>query len=392
MKQMKQLILCLSMLILVFSMGTPYIKAAEAGEQIILRKVVIGIYQEDGSILFCPQEDPARNRQALEYLLDNDNPKTLIIPEGSTVKVEAVIDIGDNTTILADGATIIQTKDGLGLIKHTVDQLDYQSIRHVTVQGGTWINESNTKGCTMFRFAHGTDLNFKDITIETNYQGHALELIACQDTVVDGCHLYAANESTKKKNSVEEALQIDIATPITAPGVLESTKNPKFTAGQTCKNILVKNCTVSGSRGICANFPASEPKYINKFHTGITIENCKATGETGEGIALFNSVGVTVKNCTIRSNSSRKKEAYSVGLHLALMGKNSISKKYSNVIANNKIYGYRQALHIYSHTTSKFGKTTVKNNTGWASDKKSAFHLLSCSKLIEQKNTAKIRK
>ncbi len=397
MKQKKSIIRCISFMLsclclLSIFIISPASKAAEAGEEIILRKVVIGTYQEDGSILYAPQSDAARNRQALEYLLDNDSKKTLVIPSGSKFSVDAVIDIGDNTTIIADGATIIQENDGFGLIKHNVDALNYKSISHVKIQGGTWKNYTNKTGCTMFRFAHANDLTFKDVTIETNYQGHALELIACQNVTVDNCKLYAANISTKKKNSVEEALQIDLATPATAPGVYESTGyNKKFVNGQTCKNITVKNCTVSGSRGICSNYAATEPKFQGKFHTNITILNCKATGESAEGIVLFNAVGVTVKNCTIRSNSTRKDEAYSVGLHLALMGKNNIASKYTTTITNNKIYGYRQGLHIYSHSSSLYGKTTVKNNTAWATDKNAAFHLLSCKSLSESKNTSKKR-
>lgn len=366
--------------------------ASQTGEKIILRNTVIGIYKADGSIEFVPQSDAARNRQALEYILNTDKKKTLIIPSGKTVKVEAVIDIGDNTTIIADGATIIQQNNGLGLIKHGISRVNYGSIKNVTIQGGTWKNAVNSKGCTMFRFAHGNNLVFKGITIETNYEGHALELIACKNVTVKSCKLYAANSSTKSKKSVEEALQIDLATPITAPGVLNSTGNKKFVSGQTSKNITIKDCNISGSRGICANFSASEPKFKNNFHEGITIENCNVTGESGEGIALFNSVGVKVKNCSIRSNSTRKKEAYSVGLHLALMGKNKISTKYENVITNNKIYGYRQALNIDSHTTSLYGKTTVKNNVGSASDKKTAFHMVRCKKLMESNNKALKRK
>lgn len=379
-------LLLLSVCLLGLLTGNNIMAKTQAGDEIVLRKVVIGTYRADGSILFNPQGDPARDRQALEYILNNDKPKKLIIPSGKRVEVDAVIDIGDNTTVIATGATIVQKKNGYGLIKHNIDKIGYGSIKNITIQGGTWKNKVNSKGCTMFRFAHGSNLKIKNVTIETNYKGHALELIACQNVVVDSCKLYAANKSTKSKNSVEEALQIDLATPITAPGVYQSTGNKKFVSGQTCKNVTVKNCKISGSRGICANFSASEPKFKNKFHVGITIENCEAIGETGEGIALFNSVKVKVNKSIIRSNSARKKEAYSVGLHLALMGKNKISTKYTNTITNNKIYGYRQALNIDSHTTSLYGKTTVKNNVGKASDKKTAFHMVRIKKLIEVNN------
>lgn len=72
----------------------------------------------------------------------------------------------------------------------------------------------------MMRFAHGKNLTFDGVNIDTNYQGHGLELIACKDCVVKNCKILAKNNKTKNKMSVEEALQIDIATPLTAPGIL----------------------------------------------------------------------------------------------------------------------------------------------------------------------------
>ena len=74
------------------------------------------------------------------------------------------------------------------------------------------------------------------------------------------------------------------------------TGNEKLVKGQTCSNITIKDCEISGGRGVCANYASKENKYLGKFHDKIIIENCKITGETAEGVALFNTLNSTVKN------------------------------------------------------------------------------------------------
>ena len=88
---------------------------------------------------------------------------------------------------------------------------------------------------------------------------------------------------------MEEQLQIDLSSPTTAPGLYRLSK--KLCNGTPCKNITVKNCTIQGARGICANFAGAgnEAKYrkARNYHSNITIENCNVTGISAEAIALF---------------------------------------------------------------------------------------------------------
>lgn len=342
---------------------------------------------EEGRMIYQPAGDIKQDSRNLNQLLNNDDKKTIVFPSGSTIKVQSVFHIGNNTTIIADGATIIQASEDKGIILNDVDSGNYDSIKNVEIQGGIWKKASNQAGNSMFRFAHGTNLVFKNVTIETNYQGHGLELIACKDVLVQNCKIVAKNNKTKSANSVEEALQIDIATPTTSPGI---SYNSEYVKGQVCKNIEIVNSTISGSRGICANFASGNDKYKNNFHTGITIRGCKITGTSAEGLALFNTVGCTVKNNTIISNSSRTDGSYGNGFSMMLFGTSKISAKHKNVILKNKIYGNSGGIHILSDTSSKFGQITIKGNKVYC--KKGADNCIfirDCVKTAESKNSSK---
>jgi parallel beta-helix repeat protein len=329
------------------------------------------------------------NGKAIERALISDKKKTLIIPSGSKIKISEMIDIGSNTTIIAKGATIIQTRSDIGVMRHEVDGGNYNSIKNVKIVGGTWKNAANKNAYSMFRFAHGANLTFQNMTIETNYKGHGLELIACKNVLVKGCKIVATNNKTKSSTSVEEALQIDIATASTAPGI---SFKKAYVKGQICQNIKIINSTIRGSRGICTNFSSGDKKYLNRFHRNITIQGCKITGTSAEGLALLNSVGCKVKNNKIISNSSRSSTPYGDACHMTLVGSSSISTKYKNVITKNTIYGKFYGIDVTSSTGCKFGPTTVTGNKVYSSGGAGrCIRVNSCVRSNVSKNSCKRR-
>lgn len=353
--------MCIMMAVNILTAGN-IVKAQ--GDGIEWKGNTVATFDEQGRMIYHPVGDANTDGHALEYLLGNDNEKTLVITAGQTVTVDQVVDIGSNTTIIATGAEIIQEQDGTGVIKHYVDGGNYNAIENVTIVGGKWRNRVNSGVCTMLRFAHGKNLHFQGLDIQSNYTGHGLELIACKNVVVDKCRIIAANEKTRKKNVREEALQIDLATPLTAPGVLKETGNKAYVQGQVSRNITVSDCTIKGSRGISVNFPGKErnSSYMNNFHTNITIKGCHVTGVNAEAISLFNAVGCTVKNNVAKTKSGLKSQPYSDAIHLILMGKNKISTKYKNKIINNKAYGNYYGIEVTSKKGCKYGETAVKGN------------------------------
>ena len=214
----------------------------------------------------------------------------------------------------------------------------------------------------------------------TNYQGHAIELVACKDVTVKGCKITAQGKPVK--NSVEEMLQIDLATPRTAP-FLESSK---LQNGKASKNIYVIGNTIKGSRAVCANYAAKEAKYRNRYHENIVIKNNKLTGVTAQALSLYNTISGTVSGNKIVTNSPRLTESYSDGCTIQYMGKvKSTASKSKFTISKNKIYGGRNGLNIYSHSSSKFGKVTLKSNKIYSKKGKSKALLISRVRKVSKK-------
>lgn len=285
----------------------------------------------------------------------------IILESGKTYYIKATIWVKSNQSITATGATIISQTDAF---RNKPTKTNYNSIKNFTVDGGIWKNVSKTgHKKTMVQFSHARDITIKNATIYCAYTGHAMEIIACKNVTIDSCKLIPLGKYPS--NCVEEQLQIDIATPKTAPTLKKY--GSQFVKGQTCQNITVTNCTITGARGLCTNYAAKEKKYQNKFHKNVVIKNCKITGKTSEAVALFNVIGATVENNTIITKSKRTGTAYSVGCHIAMFGKapSSMSKAVYNV-NNNTIKGGRQGFYVYSHSASKFGKIVAKNNKCYA--------------------------
>lgn len=318
---------------------------------------IIGQYQDDGSILFIKQEDAHANANALKELIADNEKKTIVLPK-ETVKIDQTLVVGSNTTIVATGATVYETKDKAIL-------LEDRPVSNVKIKGGKWLTDTVEKGNlyenTNIRFLHASNITIDNIRVNTSYIGHALEFIACKNCTVTNSKFIAVGK--KKANSNEEAVQIDVAASDTAPSALRKLGN-EYIQGQTCKNITVKNCVISGSRGICTNRSESDgKKWQYNHHSDITIENCKITGVTSEAVALHNALNVTVKNCKVYSKDKRLKTTYSIGINVASFGNCPKRAKSTVLITGNTVNAGRQGIYVGVYkSTQKFKSVTIKNN------------------------------
>lgn len=365
-------------------------------------RVVIATFDSSGVITYAKPYDD-NDWHPLDILLSANIKKTILIPENMTIKIHRPLIFTSDTTFIATGATIIETTPEYGVVKHNFNEKysPYSSLSNVTFIGGNWKNEKITKvESTMFRFCNAKNLKFQDLTITTNFQGHGLELIGCKAVSVSNCVIKASGAKTKTKTSVEEALQIDLITKTTAPGVYRELTEwygnkvaDSYMTGLGCQNVTVDKCKILGSRGLCCNYSPKENKAMqDSYHKNITVTNCKLTGESAEGLMIFNTEGIVVKGNTIKTNSKRSKESYSDGLHIVNFSTKGDIKKYTIKITNNKVYGNFNALGIASKTKAKFGKTTITNNKLYC--KKSAKEAVLIpskyfTKLIFKKNSCK---
>lgn len=321
---------------------------------------------------FTSRGSAAENRRALNRLMDGNEKKTINIK--SDIRIDTYLRPGSNTMINAGKHTIVS---GNGVILNDPTRASYGNLRNLTINGGIWKNTSSSglKG-TMMRIAYAENVQINGAKVSSNYQGHSIELIACKNVSVTGCVLKAKGHCPKR--CVEEQLQIDLATPRTAPGL--SRLHRGLCKGKPCKNIKVVNCRISGARGICANFAASESRYrkARNYHSNLQVINCKVTGKSAEAVALFNTKSATVKGCRITTKAPTRRGAYSDGLAIVYQRGSSPKSRTKNkvTVTGNVVKGGREGIFIYSHTSKKFGKVVVKDNKAYArSGKKNAVKL-----------------
>lgn len=354
------------------------------GKKVTYKHKVIA-YQTDSVYNFVPAGNAADNRRALNLLMKGNDKKVINI--NNNIRIDTYLRPGNNTTINAGKHTITSNN---GVIINDPTAASYTNFKNLTINGGIWKNTSS-KGFagTMMRISYATNISINNATVYANYEGHGIELISCNNVVIENCTLKA--QGSCPKNSVEEQLQIDLSTPKTAPGLYRLSR--KLCKGTPSKNIVVKNCTIKGARGICANFAASESKYrtAKNYHSNIIIENCNVTGVSAEAVALFNTRSATVKDCKITTKTPLKRNSYSVGLAVVYQNGSSPKTNTKNVvnISNNTVKGGRQGIFVYSHTSRKFGTVIVKGNTAYAKKGKGyAIQVLSAKKARVSGNTS----
>ncbi|MCR5605521.1 MAG: hypothetical protein K6F69_01720 [Treponema sp.] len=277
---------------------------------------------------------------------------------GATYYLYTRLPVQSGWHIEATGATIIaETYTMLNFC----EKAGYEDLVNFSINGGTWkCKETNglTNGSS-FKFCHANGITLTNMDIQnTNYENHSIELVACKNVLVKNCTITALG--TPGKKSVEEQLQIDIAAKSVAPFMSNYPGGSSLYDGKACENIEVNNCTITGCRAICANYTPKEKSMLSKYHKNINILNCTLTGKTSEALALFNTVSSTVSKNTIVTEAPVKRNSYSVGCHFAYFGK--LAGKGTIKITNNTIKGGRQAVHVYSHSTTKFKKVVINNN------------------------------
>lgn len=302
-----------------------------------------------------PQASASATTAAIEKYASSNKSTTVNLVSGQTYYIDRAIRLGSNTTINATGATIIQVSSNKGSISQRKDMLG--GIQNVTINGGTWKNMGGGSGITVMRFSHASNVQVRNLAVYDNYRSHAVEFIACSYSSVSYCTLKA--KGTKYSTSVEEQVQIDVASPATAPGVLSESGNRSLVSGQTCSNITVTGCNIRGSRGICAN---KTDAYLNSYHSNIYITNNKVKGISAEAVCLFNTMGAHVTGNKINTKAPTSRGCYSDGLAVRIMGSVPAASTSKIVIKNNKIKGGRYGVNIASMKGSSYKKVTIRGN------------------------------
>jgi hypothetical protein len=349
-------------LFLIFDTG----QVQAASKTVKYKGKTIAKYNKSGQMVLVPSKNSNTNYKNLNRLISGKKKKTVVIPKGSTIKLNGVLRPGNNTTIIARGAKIIGKKKS-----NVIFAAPNKKLKNLTIIGGTWrsVDKGGRTG-SLFAFSYVTNLVMDGVDCNANYIGHAIEIIACKNVTIKNCKVSAIGSNPAK--CLEEQIQIDIATKKTAPKIAEYGK--KYVKGQTCKNVYILNNTVSGARAVGVNWTDSENgKWRNKFHENVVVKGNTLTGTTSEALAFFNTVGGEISGNTIITKATRtdSNSSYTIGIHVAIMGVAPKSMETSTLtVANNTVYGGRNGIHFKAHYNSnetqclsQLGRVIVTGNT-----------------------------
>ena len=153
-------------------------------------------------------------------------------------------------------------------------------------------------------------------------------------------------------------MQIDLATKRTAPRI--AALGAKYAKGQTCQNIYLYNNTISGAQATGTSHIDTEGgKYNTKFFKNIVFSGNKITCKNAEGLALFNVIGATVTNNTIKSQctDSSSNASHTVGIYIQCFGQSAEMPDSTTTISGNTIYGGRNGIFMKGFYGS--GKTCI---------------------------------
>ena len=319
---------------------------------------------------------------------------SVTLEKGSTYRLYDSLVLGSDMSIEAEGATIICEKP---IAFNIPEKTDYKAAANISINGGTWKSEADGYYASSLKFTHASNIKLTNMKIRAaNLSGHSIELVACKDVVIDNCDIAGLGNS---ESMTEEAVQLDIASSVTAPflrGIPFRTDLADTLYNKAgCKNITIKNSKIVGNRGVVANHTKNDKDAINSIHENITLTDNDIIGFKGEGVVLFNTKSAIVKNNKIKSLRKGKSDAYTVGLHITTFSNDKALKKAVFKITGNTIYGGRQAVMVYSHSGIKFGKAVIeKNKLFCKAGKEFAIHAKeqSISKIIIKSNTVKTYK
>lgn len=314
--------------------------------------------------VFKPTKSASKNRKELNRLMAGKKKKTIVIKKGSTCKISGALRPGSNTKIVATGAKIVVKSKG-----NVLCAAPNKKIKNLTIVGGKWrSSEKNGRKGTLFSFAFVDGLTMEGVDCNANYTGHAVEIIACSNVTVKNCNIAAIGTNVDGK--MESQLQIDVATPKSAPNV--AAYGAKYVKGQVCRNVYILNNTISGARAVGVNRDSSaEGTWKNSFHENIVIRGNKLEAVEAEALVYHNVIGGEISGNTVVTHATRtdKDLAYTIGIHVAMGGTPSAAMAGSTLnIFGNTVFGNRNGIFVKGYfedgnLIAGFGTVNIYSNT-----------------------------
>lgn len=360
--------------------------AADYGDVVQWKDQTIATYNEDDEMMYQSiGDDGTQEAQALNYLLGNDREKTLMIPEGTVIKLKQGITIGSNTTLIATGVTFVLNGEETGILDNQVTDADYRSLENISIQGGVWKSKHKKKAYPLITLMQASNVQMEDMTVITSMPETGVQLIACKNVEMTHCEIRCKKSPKQKKRLDLPAIELDPAVPLLTDE-LKSVINRSCVNGQTCQNIVLEKCIVHGRRGIYAA-GAKQKKYRNRLHSRVKIRECTVTGTDAEAILLENTIGFSIRKNLLITQADQKQGIRCTGILVQLLSTKGKTYRLSNGVSGNVVYSVRYGVIIRSQSKCRFGKTTVTANRSYVQMAgKQAMRIKHCRKKILKNN------
>lgn len=232
------------------------------------------------------------------------------------VASQMVLAVGNWTTIVATGATIVRNVNGhmlLGNWKNITDQTPgYSGKSNFTIDGGTWTNNlAVTTANNIMVFSHGHNITVKNAKIKDIIRAHGIDLGGCTDVLIDNCVFEGMYFSTTLDTGMyREAVQVDLC----GAGAGHSEPNDQT----VCQRVTVSNCVAkTSSTPAPSGYVGGPPSVLAGHHSvanGYTlhsdikfldndVQDCRLAG--------FHVMGM--RNVLIKGNDIRRSGTYTGG-------------------------------------------------------------------------------
>lgn len=227
---------------------------------------------------------------------------TVTIKPGTYNITESFIVYG-NTTIEATGATLnyVRTVTGDGkdgkapiLTNYCSGKKGYSGAGNITVNGGTWDFQGKpgeeNDGCSMeaFRFMHGSNLNFTNLTMQNLYESHFITIEGVKQVTISGCTFREMRNYDARK----EAIHIDC---MHNDSMAPSNQDNTVYDDTICNDVTVTGCIFdSVPRGLGTHIAVA-----GLYPSNMTITNNVFRNITYEAIKAYHYKNVTISGNTI---------------------------------------------------------------------------------------------
>ncbi len=181
----------------------------------------------------------------------------------------------------------------------------------ITGKGNATIDNNFVEGGGTIVISHNKNVKVSGITFKNQNGGHFLEITGVENVVIENCTFKGSKASTRAKNYMKEAINLDTPDPETH-GL-----NAVWVAQDRTdnKNITITNNVFDGvTRGV-GTHKYSQKNGENVYHENVVITNNTFKNIFDNGVFILNWKNATIENNTFNKIGLKSKKTYSSGAH-----------------------------------------------------------------------------